>query len=572
MRYQNESLAIGCLLLTLLLTGCHSLSKRAPQPGDQSARVRAWSEAEDEASLEQAAQAHAHYGAAVIHELNGEREAALREFEAAVENDPDNESLILEISERLLQSKKPERALAIVNRGLEANSTSGLLYARKGLICAQLGRMGEAFEANRMAIRKAPQSLTGYQNLFFLNLRQQNQKEALEVLDEASGQDRGLSPEFLVGLAELYTAYGQQAPGSLEETKGKALGLLSRAKELHPEAPLTQVSLAEQFYRLGDSTNAAKVYLELLKNVPDVPGIVERIHARLSEIYLRAEDHQRAAEQLQALVEQDPTNPQANYFLGAIALEAKKPLEAIDYFKKTILLKPDFEQAYYDLVNAQLAADRPADALGTLDDARRRFSQTFMGEFLAGAALARQKAWAEAIQRYTSAEIIARATDTNRLNQFLYFQLGAAYERSGDYSEAEKQFEKCLQLAPDFTEAMNYLGYMWAERGTNLDRAKELIEKAVKAEPKNAAYLDSLGWVFFKQGHADQALPYILDAVRFSEEPDATLQDHLGDVYSALGQGDKAREAWQKSLAIESNETVRKKLPPAETGPADPHK
>ena len=47
--------------------------------------------------------------------------------------------------------------------------------------------------------------------------------------------------------------------------------------------------------------------------------------------------------------------------------------------------------------------------------------------------------------------------------------------------EAEKYFEKCLQLAPDFADAMNYLGYMWAEHGVKLAQARELIEKALAA-------------------------------------------------------------------------------------------
>jgi predicted negative regulator of RcsB-dependent stress response len=34
----------------------------------------------------------------------------------------------------------------------------------------------------------------------------------------------------------------------------------------------------------------------------------------------------------------------------------------------------------------------------------------------------------------------------------------------------------------------------------------------------------------------------------------------LGDVYAALGKPDEARAAWEKSLAIESNEEVRNKL------------
>jgi Flp pilus assembly protein TadD len=97
-----------------------------------------------------------------------------------------------------------------------------------------------------------------------------------------------------------------------------------------------------------------------------------------------------------------------------------------------------------------------------------------------------------------------------------------------------------------------------------------MIEKAVSLQPTNAAYLDSLGWVLFKQGHTKEALKPIRKAIEFSEEPDATLFDHLGDIYAALKQLDKAREAWRKSLEIEPNKEVEKKLkaeasPPGES-------
>jgi Flp pilus assembly protein TadD len=111
---------------------------------------------------------------------------------------------------------------------------------------------------------------------------------------------------------------------------------------------------------------------------------------------------------------------------------------------------------------------------------------------------------------------------------------------------------------------------MWAERGTNLARARELIEKAIKLDPTNAAYLDSLGWVLYKQGHAREALGPIRKAVELNEEPDATLFDHLGDVYAALEQPDKAREAWRKSLEVEPNKEVEKKLKGAGESPPGP--
>jgi tetratricopeptide (TPR) repeat protein len=232
----------------------------------------------------------------------------------------------------------------------------------------------------------------------------------------------------------------------------------------------------------------------------------------------------------------------------------------VGHFKKTVLLRPNFEPAYYDLAAAQLASDDAAGTLLTLRQADGRFSRKFLGEYLAALAEGKQKNHAEACKHFIAAEVIAKANEPERLTAEFYFEGGVAFERRSDYAEAAKYFERALELKPDFPEAQNYLGYMWADRGENLERAKELIEKAVKAEPKSAAYLDSLGWVFFKLNQPKAALEYVLQAVTLNGEPDATLYDHLGDIYAALNETDKAQEAWRKSLAVEANETIQKKL------------
>jgi len=79
-------------------------------------------------------------------------------------------------------------------------------------------------------------------------------------------------------------------------------------------------------------------------------------------------------------------------------------------------------------------------------------------------------------------------------------------------------------------------------------------------DPDNAAFLDSMGWVLYQLDQPQAALPYLLKAVDKAKEPDATVFDHLGDIYRKLNQLEKAREAWRKSLELEANETVKKKL------------
>jgi len=244
--------------------------------------------------------------------------------------------------------------------------------------------------------------------------------------------------------------------------------------------------------------------------------------------------------------------------------------EAIDYFSKTLMLNATLEPVYYDMAGALISLNKPQDALRTLEKARDKFPQNFVGEFFTALAYSRMKEYTNAVKHFEGAEIIARATDTNRLTHIFYYQLGSTYERIQQFEVAENYFKKCLALSPDFSEALNYLGYMWAERGVNLPQARQMIEKAVKQEPKNAAFLDSLGWVLFKLDKPKEALPYLLKALDNSEEPDATLYDHLGDIYSSLKQTDKAHEAWQKSVKIEPNEAIQKKLGPAATSATAP--
>lgn len=543
--------------------GCSSAHKAGGQRGqeaDENPAAVSRSEGQaGEALLEKRARSHAHYAAGVIHELNDQRELALEAFFQAARQTPEDEALILEVSERLVRGKQTEKALELLRQAVSRPNASGAIFARLGFAYAQLGQNEKAIEANRQAIRRSPHELAGYQNLFLNYLHTKQPETALKVLDEAANlpdADGG----FLLSIGELYAAYALQYPSQRQRVYAQGLQLLRRINVFRLPTPQQRLKLADGFLLFGDSETATRIYLELLFRADSVPHLRDLLRTKLADIYLRARDRERAAEQLEAIVRDDPSNAQAYFFLGGIAYEEKRWAESVEFLKKAILFNPKLEQAYYDLVAGQIALGNTGDALATLESARARFRPNFVTEYLTGVAHQQQKSYAEAVKSFTQAEVIARATDTNRLTAGFYFQLGAASERSGDFELAEQSFEKCLQLSPEFDEALNYLGYMWAERGRNLEQARDLIARALKVEPNNAAYLDSMGWVLYKLNQPREALAYLLKAVAASEEPDATLYDHLGDIQAALGEREKAREAWQKSLSLEKNETVRKKL------------
>src|SRR5207302_2808166 len=106
--------------------------------------------------------------------------------------------------------------------------------------------------------------------------------DALKVLDEAASQPK-TDFEFLIGLSELYVAFGVQVPAQKETGHARALAVLKRAEKVKPASPALRLRLADGFNLLGDSTKAAELYLELLKKLPDLPLIRERVHAKLTD-------------------------------------------------------------------------------------------------------------------------------------------------------------------------------------------------------------------------------------------------------------------------------------------------
>lgn len=554
-----------------LLPGCAS---RSVPPGRavgakpaassaSSTAARSSAEANDysSAAVEARVEAHARYTAAVLAELDDEHQTAAENYYLAAVADPTDETVVMEAAGRLLRQKQTERAIEVLKKCASRAGSSASVHARLGLAYSVAGRKELALQASQEAIRRDPTRFEGYQYLAQLHLQGDRKADGLKVLDDAFRQTKA-DAEFLTDLGEAYLAFNRNNPQ--DAIKAKALESFNRAAALKPSNPGLLQRLGDGLGQLGATEASIDAYNQLLEKVPHLTFIRDR----LIELHLRRQEKDKAAEHLRQSLRESPANPQAQYLLGSIYFEDKKLAEAEDCFRKTVLLNADFEPAYYDLAAVLIGLEQPRRALEVLDKARKKFAENFVAEYYSGLAYSSLKDYAGAFRHFTGAEVIARATATNRLTHTFYFQLGAAAERNQKFTEAERFFRKSLALSPDFAEALNYLGYMWADRGENLDEARAMIEKAVRLEPKNAAFLDSLGWVCYKQNQPAEALKWIQQSVEHSEQPDATLFDHLGDIHLKLNQPEQARAAWKKSLEIERNPEVAKKL--EKLGPATP--
>jgi len=168
----------------------------------------------------------------------------------------------------------------------------------------------------------------------------------------------------------------------------------------------------------------------------------------------------------------------------------------------------------------------------------------------------------QARERYEEAvPVLQRALELDPDSTSLLFWLAAANERSGRRPEAEELLQQLLEVEPDFAPALNYLGYMWAEAGENLDEALLLVQQAVEIEPDNGAFADSLGWAHFQLGQYEESQGFLERAAELVGN-DPVVFEHLGDLYVALGRLDQAREVYQRALDLEADnaQAVKDKL------------
>jgi tetratricopeptide (TPR) repeat protein len=127
------------------------------------------------------------------------------------------------------------------------------------------------------------------------------------------------------------------------------------------------------------------------------------------------------------------------------------------------------------------------------------------------------------------------------------FELGATFEKQRRYSDAEAAFRQVLSVNPAHAPALNYLGYMLADRGERLTESVDLIKRALAVEPQNGSYLDSLGWAYYKDGNLELAEQHLKQAAE-RLVTNSVVQDHYGDVLFRLGRLDEAIAAWNRAL------------------------
>ena len=237
-----------------------------------------------------------------------------------------------------------------------------------------------------------------------------------------------------------------------------------------------------------------------------------------------------------------PNHPLALLSLADLYESVKKPAMAIKIYERVPANSPLKRNAQIQLATNLDAAERSDEAIKILKTVTTEDPKDLEAIMALGNIERGRKKFADCAETY-SLGIDALPPNNDKANSVYYYYRGICEERSKQWSKAEADMRKALELQPEQPHVLNYLGYSWIDQGINLDEGMKMIKRAVEQRPDDGYIVDSLGWAYYRIGNYEDAVKNLERAIDLKPE-DPTINDHLGDAYWRIGRTLEAKFQW----------------------------
>lgn len=508
-------------------------------------------------------------------ESQGDSESMLNYFERALDLDPASDYLHTRIAAILARNRKIADAIVMAKNAVTLNPKSSEAYTILGKIYTVTGDSNKAIEAYHRALDLRPDDRDLYVFLGSLQASHRMLKESEKtfnlMIERFPDEKEGY---FYLGKVYIEDEQYDKAIEifkSLLERKGES------AAQVHVElggiyAVQKQFSTAEEHYRqaltldpfnltarlnLAQVLASQKKYSESYETLEELSKLApSNLGIQIKMALLLAEQKQfdKARELFDKILQSKPGWDQVRFHLGRVLREQGKPEEAEKEFVQIQKGQPSYVNSRILLTLMFLNMKDFTKSLKYINEAIAEDPKDPEIHHIKGSILEELYRYNEAIKEYKSGLNVAPE------NAKLLYSLGNSYEKCGMRTLSMATMEKILQDKPDDASAMNFIGYTLAIMGKDMDRAEKLVRKALEIKPDDGYIADSLAWVLFKAGKTDEALKY-LEKANQKVKSDPIIAEHLGDVLSAKSRLPEAREAYERSLAINPyNVVVQQKL------------
>ncbi|MFP4573733.1 MAG: tetratricopeptide repeat protein [Desulfobacterales bacterium] len=576
----NRILLVGFFAAVLCANGCSAVNKQKSSadkkiPAAGTSQQTGHSEAAKNLLSGPPGNQYYYFILSRLEAKAGRKEKAVSLLEKAIEIAPREPVLKRELALFYLDLDREKDALAVAEDLISQapDDVEALILA--GSICQAAGEYRKAMQIYEKVLLKDPERKNIYLALARLYLRNQDYKKAAELLGpfvkrfpenytgfyflaearsgtgqfdqaiEAYEKSLDLKPGLLesrIGLIEIYTSRGEDEKAAVQYKK-----LL----ESHPDNVAAAIELGLLYKRLGEKVKAEEIWSGLAGRIPsDQDAILEVVRQ-----FLAGSRYKDAIAVLSEMLKQSPESPELNYFAGAARYMMKQFDAALKHFRfvgPADGLYPDATIHRAIILNRQdktaEALERLEAAMQKLDDKDRLTLIPYMSAF-----------YQEQGEYENAEKILSKGLSMDPENAELHYEMGVLYDRMGDTDAAVDKMRFVIEMEPENADALNYLGYTFADRGIRLDEAESLIRRALDIEPENGYILDSMGWLYYRKGDYKRARIYIENALEKVPD-DPVILEHMGDVYLKLSDRAKALKYYRQARENTGKEENRAEL------------
>jgi len=294
---------------------------------------------------------------------------------------------------------------------------------------------------------------------------------------------------------------------------------------------------AKAYHRAGQLPQAEQLYREILQTDPGNGDA----HYFLGAACQALGKLDEAIAHLQRAVQLRPEHVPAHNHLGVVLAQQGKLDEAITSFRQALRLNPDFAEAAGNLQKA-LASHSARAATNSAAETHEPQSPMVEQYDALGQTLLRQGRFDEAVEHFQ--EVLQRNPDSTPD----HYSLGQALKEQGKFAEAVACYRRALELAPQFAQGHNSLGIALVHQG-DLPAAVASFREAVRLKPDFAHAYTNLGNAMREQGRLEEAVPCYREAVRL--KPDfAEAHNNLGTALQDQGKLDEAMACYRRALEL----------------------
>lgn len=363
-------------------------------------------------------------------------------------------------------------SLDIINKMIEKNPGLSDYYADRGRVYQKLNRLDKSIA---------------------------DLKKAIEI-------DSNLPA--MLRLADIYLS---------QDDKSSAKKILEKIAEQKSDFIIPELKLGDIYKSEKDYVKAIELYSQLADklNGKDRAAVLKQ----LGILQYETGDMDNASVSFQWAMDLAPEDPSGAYYAGAVYEFIGKKEEAKEAYETALKYNPKYAQVLKRMA-AMNIIDKKAD------EAQKYLKNIDPVEYDVDYYLLLSESYSEKKDYNKAAISLIDGLNTNPTDTTILYALAIQYEYLKERDKALDTVKKAVSIQPENPVLLNFLGYIYADMGINLDEAFILISRALEKDPNNAAYLDSLGWVYFKQKNYKKAIEFIEKAYKLMPE-DPEIKEHM---------------------------------------------